>query len=104
MDNFLSPEAMLQIQKQINETNSEHRKELARRIQEAKDNLPEGKELFDLSVFETMYDLTDDDGDSIVTPQTISNLEEEYYLKYPDLLNMEAFAELKEEHSRHNVG
>lgn len=65
-------------------------------IEEAKKNLPPDKEVFDVKRFEDFYSLTDNQGDSRITPALIQHLEYKYYISNPNIKTMKEFAEYKQ--------
>ncbi|MEI7792582.1 MAG: hypothetical protein WCI57_03825 [Candidatus Berkelbacteria bacterium] len=62
----------------------------------AKEQCPEDKERFSIDEFQKIYDLTNDNGESIITPAVIEDLETQYYLTYGNVKSMKEFAELRE--------
>lgn len=60
------------------------------RVLEAKKS--SAKEPFDIKRFGTMYDLSNDHSEQIISTERINALEEEYYLTCPECQTLEAFA------------
>lgn len=70
----------------------------------AKEQCPEDKEKFSIEEFQKIYDLTNDNGESIITPGVIEDLEIQYYLTYNNVKSMKEFAELREYLDGNKVG
>ncbi len=62
------------------------------------------KEPFDIEKLKTLYDLSDDSGKAVLSPERVEKLEMEYYLNQKDAKTLEEFAKRKEDLDSYNAG
>jgi len=101
---FPTSKTTAQSQSEITAREESRQQEIRARLAEAKTNCPPDKEPFSIFTFQKLYDLTDDDGGSIISPDLVEDLEIQYYLKYRDIKSLWEFVALREELDAHNVG
>lgn len=103
-EEHLNENEFMYLKNKISGREEERKKELRIQLQTAKEQCPPDKERFSSEVFKKLYDLTDDRGESIITPDIIEGLEIQYYLTYSHLKSMKEFAKYREYLDSHNVG
>lgn len=104
IEKYLDENKSRLLDEKISSRHDEYMKDLRSQLEAAKINCPSDKELFSIDVFKGLYDLTNDRGESIITPEVVEDLEVQYYLKNKDFKTMKEFAEYRDFLDGHNVG
>lgn len=103
MTEFINPSAAQQLNNAISKREEERKENVRKELQEAK-AAASNKEPFSIEKLAQMYDLTNDHGQSLITPELIEDLEIQYYLNNPTINTLEDFAKHRQELDGHNVG